>query len=389
MSLPADSICVLAVDLGSSGPKATLFTDRGQLLTKTQAHVPTIFTADGGGEQDPEAWWHAVDCCIRQIVDARHVSPEAIAAISIASQWSVTVPVDRQGRHLMNAVHWTDSRGAPHTKRITDGLIKVSGYGLRRMLRWVRLTGGVPTHSGADALAHILFIRHERPDVYERTWKFLEPMDYLNLRLTGRAVASYATVFPYLLTDNRDNTHVTYADELIQRCGLDRDKLPDLLPVGTVLGPLRDDVAASLGLVALNAGRSAARPTAKPPRSAPARWPTMRRMRASALPVGSAATCRSRRPTCSTTWPPCPRPSMDATWSPPSKALPANAWKSSSTTGCARPTPCKPSSVLPTSTIGSSAWPPAFRPAATACCSCPGSTVLVRPAATTRSAAVF
>jgi xylulokinase len=250
MSDSADASFVLAVDLGSSGPKVTIFSDRGELVAQATASVDTIITADGGGEQDPNQWWDSTTECVRAVLSERLVPLERIRAISIASQWSVTVPVDRQGRHLMNAVHWTDSRGAPYTKQITDGLIKLSGYGLRRMLAWVRLTGGVPTHSGADALAHILFIKHQRPDVYRQTYKLLEPMDYLNMRLTGRASASYATVFPYLLTDNRDNTNVTYSQRLIDWCGVDRDKLPDLLPVGTVLGDLLPEAAAAWGLQA-------------------------------------------------------------------------------------------------------------------------------------------
>lgn len=121
-------------------------------------------------------------------------------AVSCAKpEWLVTVPVDCAGRPLMNAVHWTDSReAAPYTKWVTDGRIKVAGYGLVKLLRWIRLTGGVPTHSGADALSHILFIRHERPDIYRATYKLLEPMDFINFRLTGRAAATYATVYPYL-----------------------------------------------------------------------------------------------------------------------------------------------------------------------------------------------
>ena len=180
MTEPTVPTYVLAVDLGSSGPKVTLFSDRAELIAQSTASVETFITADGGGEQDPADWWQATTDSVRAVLAERAVPIERIQAISIASQWSVTVPVDREGRHLMNAVHWTDSRGAPYTKQITNGLIKVSGYGLRRMLAWVRLTGGVPTHSGADALAHILFIKHQRPDVYARTYKLLEPMDYLN-----------------------------------------------------------------------------------------------------------------------------------------------------------------------------------------------------------------
>ena len=248
MAASADNAFILAIDLGSSGPKVTLFSRQAALVTQASAAVRTHFTSDGGGEQDPDEWWQAITACVRQVMAESGVPPTQVVAISCASQWSVTVPVDRDGKHLMNAMHWTDSRGAKHTRPLIGGLIKVGGYGLWPMFRWVRLTGGIPTHSGADALAHMLFVKHERPDVYERTYKFLEPMDYLNFRLTGRAAASHATIFPYLLTDNRDNTRVTYADNLIRLTGIARDKLPDLVPVGKVLGTLRADAAAEWGL---------------------------------------------------------------------------------------------------------------------------------------------
>lgn len=239
---------VLAIDLGSSGPKVSLVSERGDLVARASGRTHTFTTPDGGGEQDPDEWWRVIGDCIRRLVATAGIPVTDIVALSCATQWSVTVPVDRQGRHLMNAIHWSDSRGAPHTKRVTDGLIKVAGYGLRRMSRWVRMTGGVPTHSGADALAHILFIRHERPEVYRETYKFLEPMDYINFRLTGRAAATYATIYPFLLTDNRDNTRISYDDRLIGWCGLDREKLPDLIPVCQVLGTIKPEIADEWGL---------------------------------------------------------------------------------------------------------------------------------------------
>ena len=176
---------VIAIDLGSSGPKVSLVSDRGELVASTSRRTTTINTPDGGGEQDPEEWWCTIRDCVRKLVETAGIPRERIVAISCATQWSVTVPVDKNGRHLMNAIHWTDSRGAPYSQQITDGRIKVAGYGLTRMLRWIKITGGVPAHSGADALSHILYLKHARPDIYRETATLLEPMDYINLRLTG------------------------------------------------------------------------------------------------------------------------------------------------------------------------------------------------------------
>ena len=104
------------------------------------------------------------------------------------AQWLGTVAVDGAGRHLMNAIIWMDARGAPYMPDITGGTVTVQGYEPRKITRWIKVSGGAPGHSGKDPTAHILWIKHHRPDVYRATRTFLEPKDYLNLRLTGRAV---------------------------------------------------------------------------------------------------------------------------------------------------------------------------------------------------------
>ena len=245
-----DERSVLAIDLGSGGPKVAVVAESGEIISNASDSISTIFVPGGGAEQNAHEWWRAVGKAVRAALSQSHVDPQKIVAVSCTGQWSVTVPVDRDGEPLMNAVHWMDSRSAPYTKAITNGLVKIEGYGVRRLLEWIRITGAVPTHAGADALAHILFLKQQCPQIYARTYKLLEPMDYLNLRLTGRFSASYATVFPYLLTDNRDVTDVRYHDRLLRLTGVDRAKLPDLVPVDAVLGTIRPEVARDWGLPA-------------------------------------------------------------------------------------------------------------------------------------------
>jgi xylulokinase len=133
---------------------------------------------------------------------------------------------------------------------VTSGTVSVQGYEPRKITRWIRVSGGAPGHSGKDPTAHILWIRHHRPDVYAATRTFLEPKDYLNLRLTGRAVASFDSIASHWVTDNRDLAHVAYDDQLIGYSQLDRRTLPDLIRAVDVVGPLRPDAAEELGLPA-------------------------------------------------------------------------------------------------------------------------------------------
>ena len=244
------SRCILAVDLGTSGPKVALVTPEGTILARTRKSVSTHFLPDGGIEQNPDDWWTAVCEASRELLDAHPDLRDRVMAISCASMYSTVVPVDAQGRPLMNAILWMDTRGAPYIEDITRGFVKIQGYGLRRALVWIYLTGGIPTHSGKDSIAHVLYLKHERPEIYRETHQFLEPKDYLNLRMTGTFGATPETMLLYWLTDHRDIHHVDYHPRLLRYAGVDREKFPPLYRTLDVLGPLQADAAEELGLPA-------------------------------------------------------------------------------------------------------------------------------------------
>lgn len=247
MSYP-DARYILAIDLGTSSCKVALLTTRGQFLGTAAAAVPLLLLPAGGAEQDPDAWWAAIKNATRQLLEQGLAPPEAIVAICCTAQWSGTVPVDRSGRHLHNAIIWMDARGARYAQQITGGLLKLNGYGVDKLWHWLRRTGGIPTHSGKDPIAHILYIKHERPTLYQETYQFLEPKDYLNLRLTGRFAASTESITLHWVTDNRDVNAIAYDEHLLRLATLDRAKLPDLKRATDILGPLRPEIAAELGL---------------------------------------------------------------------------------------------------------------------------------------------
>lgn len=241
---------ILAVDLGTSGPKVGLVDGNGHILGHTFASTPVHLLPNGGAEQDPEDWWRAVVDATRRLL-AQDLAPrEAIAGVSITSQWSGTVPVDRDGQALSRAIIWMDARGADAVRRLTGGLIAIEGYRVDKLWTWLRLTGGIPGHSGKDSIAHILYLKEANPDLYARTYKFLEPKDYLNLRLTGRFASTYDAIALHWVTDNRNINQISYHDGLLRAVGVERDKLPDLVQSVDVIGSLRPEAAEELGIPA-------------------------------------------------------------------------------------------------------------------------------------------
>ena len=238
---------VLAIDLGTSGPKVALVSNRGEVLAKSTASVDLILHEGGGAEQDPHAWWSAIVRAVQHTVAASPTTE--IAVVSVTSQWSGTVAVDAEGAPIGNAIIWMDSRGARYLKDLTaPRRIKIQGFDPLRARRWIASTGGAPSGAGKDPIAHILYLRNELPDVYNAAATFLEPKDYINLRLTGRTVASYDSIALHWVTDNRDPDSVDYDDVLLAYAGLDREHVPSLCHATEVIGGLTDAAAEELGL---------------------------------------------------------------------------------------------------------------------------------------------
>jgi xylulokinase len=234
---------ILSIDLGTSGPKVALVGEDGDIAACVAGAVQTRTAPAGGAEQDAEEIWSSVVAAMKQVLAEAAVPAERIAAITCSSQYFSVVPVDRELRPVMNLILWMDSRGAKHTRQLYathPGAFEA----------WIETAGMMPLPSGSDSLSHMLYVRHERPEVYERTFRFLEPVDFILARLTGTCSSNLCTAFPLLLTDNRDLSSLDYDAELLRMAGIDRDKLADLVPVGAEAGRLRPEIAAELGLSA-------------------------------------------------------------------------------------------------------------------------------------------
>jgi xylulokinase len=239
---------VLAVDLGTSGCKCALVGLDGRVLA--WSFRPVKLHVDGvSAEQDPREWWIAFMAAAAELFLADPHLRNQVVAVCCSTQGEGTVAVDRSGNALGRAIVWLDMRGAAAIQRRVRGpLFNVAGYSPGKLLRWLRLAGGAPALSGKDSAGHMSYVQDAQPDVYEATYKFLNVLDYMNLRLTGRFCATSDSILTSWVTDNRSATSTRYDQSLIRALGIDAEKLPELLHSTDVLGPLLPSVANALGL---------------------------------------------------------------------------------------------------------------------------------------------
>lgn len=251
----------LGIDVGTTNAKACLIDEAGAVLATASRniaapsrHRPETGTAsgtesgtadghdDGRAELDAEAQWQAVVATVRECVDNAgrdHGDTGPVVAVGVDSQYSSIVPVAADGTPVAPMRLWYDRRGTDRSFAVLAHDDAFLGFIDRH---------GIPPVGGGLSLGHILHLQHDCPDVHAATAAYLEPMDYVNARLTGRIAANQGTQFTAQLVDNRSLGQTAYDDVLLGWSGVDPSRLPPLLPLDELLGTVRPEVAADLGI---------------------------------------------------------------------------------------------------------------------------------------------
>jgi sugar (pentulose or hexulose) kinase len=229
----------LGLDIGTTNLKAVLVDPDGQAVGRSQRELAT---SQRGAivEQDADAMWRGCIEAVRELTSAHPDLAAEVGSIGVCSQYSSIVPVDKDIKPVGPMVMWGDKRGTDHSWEIM-------GRDESAFLTWIDVHG-IPTIGGGLALAHILFMQHDRPEIHSQTAAYLEPMDYVTARLTGRVSATQHSMFMSQLCDNRTLGSTTYDSDLIRLSGVDESRLPPLIGVDDVVGELHGSSAGQMGL---------------------------------------------------------------------------------------------------------------------------------------------
>jgi len=236
----------LTVDLGTGGPKIGIVSLDGELLDYEMHSVVTHFGDDGSATQDATQWWELIVASALRLFEKHEGARTQLRAVAVTGQYASTVPVDANGLPTGPCLTWLDSRGGPHVREAIGG--PFLGYNPRKVLSFIRKTAGAPSTTGADPIGHMLYLSHEQPELMEKTAWFMEPIDYLTMRFTGIASATHASRQGSWLTDNRDLGLYAYDTGLLKLIDLGAEKLPPLVPFGSLVGTVTSSVATQLGI---------------------------------------------------------------------------------------------------------------------------------------------
>ncbi len=229
---------MLAIDCGTQSVRALLFDLAGELVTRAQ-HVFQSYVAprENWLEHDADEFWRASADVCKSLWRERPDLKDRVKGLAVTTQRGSIVLVDEAGRPLRPVIIWLDQRRASRARK--------TSVWWRAAFALARVSDTIE-HLGRQA--ELNWIAEHEPEILARARKILLLSGWLNYRLTGRFVDSVGSQVGYLPFDYKRQAWAGRFDWKWSALAARREQMPDLAPVGSLLGGLTAEAATALGL---------------------------------------------------------------------------------------------------------------------------------------------
>ncbi|HVO69645.1 MAG TPA: FGGY family carbohydrate kinase [Aggregatilineaceae bacterium] len=227
---------LIAIDLGTAGVRALIIDSEGRQRGATEVEVATLTPSEGHAEQAPDSFWRATVQAVRSALRGAGIPPDEIAAIGFSHQRGTFALADVHQQPLTRFVLWMDQRGLPFLDLIQQRIPLVDYYSIT----------GLPIYY-VSSISKLLWFAHRTPELYHAA-RYAWPISNFIMARMGihEPPVDHATASFYGLLNTCTRQ---WSSQIADVLGLDGDRLPSLVPPGTVAGELSDpDAASELGL---------------------------------------------------------------------------------------------------------------------------------------------
>lgn len=220
----------LVLNMGLKSIRSIVFDDHGRKLA--QANEPLVSVIKGDEiTQNPNEWWEKAVQVINQTIEDRFIR-DSVRFMTVTASSACLVPVSKEGTPLYDAIMVSDKRAIKESQQIAQ----------MREFEEVRQSTGLESDPYL-MLPKILWMKHNEPDVYANTHKFLSPNDFLMAQLTGNYVTDELNAQKYHYDTKTD----CFPQTLLDKLGIRESTLPEVSSPGTRLGVLRSPIKALFG----------------------------------------------------------------------------------------------------------------------------------------------
>lgn len=226
----------LGIDVGTYETKGVITDRTGRIVATASSPHRMIVPQPGWAEHRPvEDWWDGFVSVCRSLLAESRVPAADIRAVATSAIGPCMLPVDKSGAPLMNAIlYGVDGRAAAEIAELNEA------HGEDVILQ--RCGNALTSQSVGPK---ILWLKHNRPEIFAKAAKFLTSTSWLVHRLTGRFVVDHYTAAnfsPFYMVERQG-----WSDELVAGIA-SVDKLADITWTTDIAGHVTLEAAEATGL---------------------------------------------------------------------------------------------------------------------------------------------
>ena len=225
---------LLGIDIGTSACKVALFNIDGKVIAQSSKGYKVYYPKKDFVEQDPNEWWQSVCVAIKEIIQNVDININNIIGIGIDGQSWSAIPIDKEGNTLTNAMIWMD-------RRATKECEEIRAKGLEKEI--FEICGNLfdPTYTTPK----ILWIKNNLPDIFEKTFKFIQSNSFIAYKLTNNITQDLSQGYGLHCFDIEKGN---WSEKVCQLLDIPMEKLPKIYKCDEIIGQVTEKASLESGL---------------------------------------------------------------------------------------------------------------------------------------------
>jgi len=229
---------ILAIDFGTQSVRAVLIDLSGNILQIVKTIIEPYFSVNPGfAEQYPEYFSDKMFETLKKLFSETKFGKERIKAVTLTTQRSTLVNLDKNGNSLRPSISWLDQRQTAPGR-----------YPGKLMQLALRVVGMREAVIYAVKNGECNWLMQNTPDIWEKTDKYLFLSGYLTYMLTGEFTDSVGCTVGYVPFDYKKQEWANEGHMNFKMFPVEREKLPQLVKPSGTLGYISKTASEKSGI---------------------------------------------------------------------------------------------------------------------------------------------
>lgn len=221
---------ILVLNMGMKSIRSIIFDSEGSKIASAALPIETSLSGECV-TQNPHEWWEKAKRVIKETAaDAAGIK---IDFLTVTTSSSCLVYVDQKGEALAPCMMVSDKRAICESDCIKNN----------DSFKDIRKAVGLDMDPSL-LLPKALWVKNNQRDLFDKTYKFLSPNDYLLAKFTGRYVTDYMNAQKW----HYDAEKKEYPEALLEDIGILPEMLPEVVKPGEYIGNISETASEETGL---------------------------------------------------------------------------------------------------------------------------------------------